>query len=797
MKNIFFLLLISSVQPVLSQTKLEKAITNLENNYEQEKVYLLTDKSQYAAGDQIWFKSFVFDGYNRTELSTTLFVELYDSDKKLIDWKTILLTNGEGSGDFKLKADLPEQVYFVRAYTPYMTNFSEDFQVVKTIPIYNPNSAESLEISKNSNWSAKAFPEGGNFINGMPTKFAVRLSSDTSLPESWTGKIIDSQNPNVSITTFTSFDKNVASFKITPTLGKKYQAIIQDNTGKKQTIDLPEVAGSGLNLEVSSSKDGVKYSLKGVNLKQQLQNYKIVGTINNHLSYKANINQLTNEASSIIPTKISNGANVILQLAIFDEQDNLVAKRLCFIKPNNLKVEKAEIIGKNLKETPRSFNSIDLSPESYFKNYTVVVSDDDGSNNTEDENILSSLWLTGDFTSKIDTPAQYFSKNANSEALDALLISENWKRFDWNSVLSGSVPAIKTSSQKFLSYKVKPIKDNSIVRDAAVTLALRLGEGQPTVSLFKTDQSGYVYLDNLNFNEPLGISLFVNQEKDKESSTDNLFVTVEPLVNPTQFKGNFPSTKYKLVKATENKKLSTTISRAINTQKNNRKTDNVDVQIEEVKLVGKKQDPKEELNKQLSTGMFNSMNSTIFDFVNENQNAGSGNILDWLQGRAAGLTFQRNNSGENVPYIRGSQAKLYLDEMATDASMISSIPISNIAMVKVIKESGLIGNAVLIYTMKGNLKSKNTEKETKKNNLAIVKGYDKPSEFPIEMLDDSTAKVENDTRETLYWNPNLFDSDYVPPRIKFYNNDSAKQYKVLIISFDEDDNILYDNQILK
>jgi len=175
MKNIFCVLLISMVTPVLAQTKLEKAITNLEDNYEQEKVYLLTDKSQYAAGDKIWFKSFVFDGYNRSALSTTLFVELYNSDKKLIDWKTVLLTNGEGSGDFQLKEDLPEQVYFVRAYTPYMTNFNEDFQIVKTLPVYNPNSTESLVISKNSDWSAKAFPEGGTFINGMPTKFAVRL----------------------------------------------------------------------------------------------------------------------------------------------------------------------------------------------------------------------------------------------------------------------------------------------------------------------------------------------------------------------------------------------------------------------------------------------------------------------------------------------------------------------------------------------------------------------------------------------------------------------------------------------
>jgi len=799
MKNVFFLLLISLTQPVLAQTKLEKAITNLENNYEQEKVYLLTDKSQYAAGDKVWFKSFVFDGYNRSALSTTLFVELYSADKKLIDWKTILLTNGEGSGDFTLKADLPEQVYFVRAYTPYMTNFNEDFQIVKTIPIYNPNSTETLEVSKSSDWSAKAFPEGGTFINGMSTKFAVRLSSDTSLPENWTGKVVDTQTPNVPITTFKSFDKNVASFKITPASGKKYQVIIQDNSGKSKTIDLPEVASSGLSVEISSSKDGIKYNLKGVNLKQQLQNYKIVGTINNHLAYRANINQLINEASSLIPTKISNGANGILQLAIFDEQDNLVAKRLCFIKPNNLKIEKAEIIAQNLKQTPRSFNSIDLSPESYFKNYTVLVSEDDGSNDLEEENILSGLWLTGDFTTKIDTPAQYFSKNANSEALDALLISENWKRFDWNSVLSGSVPNIKNNSQKFLSYRVKPLQNNAMLRDTNVTLALKLGENKPAINLFKTDQNGYVYLDNLSFDEPLSVSLFVNAEKDKESSTDNLFVTVEPLVNPTPFKGNFPSTKYKLVKAADNKKLSPSISRAINTQKNLKKTEKVDVQIEEVTIVGKKKDPKEELDKQLSSGMFSSMNSTIFDFVNEDQNAsGSNNIFDWLQGRAAGLTFQRDNSGVNVPYIRGSQAKLYLDEVQTDPGMIANLPMSNIAMVKIIKESGLIGNAVVIYTMRGNMKPKDNVKEAPKNNSSLVKGYDKPSEFPIEMIDnDSPTKIENDTRETLYWNPNLFDSDYVPPRIKFFNNDSAKQYKVLIISFDEDDNLLYDKEILK
>ncbi|MDQ1859081.1 TonB-dependent receptor plug domain-containing protein [Chryseobacterium sp. WLY505] len=798
MKNMFCVLLLSMVQPVLAQTKLEKAIANLENNYGQEKVYVLTDKSQYAAGDKIWFKSFVFDGYNRSTLSTTLFVELYNSDKKLIDWRTVLLTNGEGNGDFQLKEDLPEQVYFVRAYTPYMTNFNEDFQIVKTIPVYNPNSAESLVIAKSSDWSAKVFPEGGTFINGTPTKFAVRLSSGSALPENWSGKIIDSQNPNNPVATFKSFDKNVASFKITPVSGKKYQAIIQDNTGKSKTVDLPQVADSGLNIEVSSSKEGIKYNIKGVNLKQQLQGYKIVGLINNHLAYRANINHLTNEASSLIPTKISNGANGILQLIIFDEQDNPVVQRLCFIKPGNLKIEKAEIVGQSLKPTPRAFNSIDLSPESYFKNYTVVVSEDNGTPTPEDENILSSLWLTGDFTTRIDSPAQYFSKNANTEALDALLISENWKRFDWNTVLSGAAPAIKTQSQQYLSYRVKPVKNNALLVNTTVNLLSKSGQNQPVFSQFKTDQSGYIYLNNLNNQEPLEISAFVNSEN-KESGNDDLFVTIEPLVTPTTFKGNFPATKYTLVKADKNKVLPSTISRAINTQKNIKKKENNDIQIQEVALVGKKKDPKAELDKQLSSGMFSSVNSTVFDFVNEDQNtSGYTNILDWLQGKAAGLTFQRNNSGANVPYIRGQQAKLYLDEVPTDPTMISSLPVNNIAMVKIIKASGLVGDAVAIYTMKGNMQAKTNEKETKKNNSSIIKGYDTPSEFPIEMIDDDAPeKIENDTRETLYWNPNLFDSDYVPPRIKFFNNDSAKQYKMLIISFDEDDNILYDQQVLK
>ena len=86
MKKIFICCLYAAGISVFNaQGKIDKAIENLEKNYGQEKVYILTDKDQYVVGDNIYFKSFIFNGYSRAEAPTTLFVELYDHQKNLID----------------------------------------------------------------------------------------------------------------------------------------------------------------------------------------------------------------------------------------------------------------------------------------------------------------------------------------------------------------------------------------------------------------------------------------------------------------------------------------------------------------------------------------------------------------------------------------------------------------------------------------------------------------------------------------------------------------------------------------
>ncbi|MEG0187081.1 MAG: hypothetical protein RR668_00265, partial [Algoriella sp.] len=144
MKYYFLIIIAIFSLFVNAQSKLDLAIKNLEENYAQEKIYILFNKEDYIAGENIWFKAFVFDGYKQSNISTNLFVELYDKNKTLLDKKLLPILKGQSDGSFFLKENLQEDVYYIRAYTTYMTNFPEEFQYIKPILIYNPTSKLKL-----------------------------------------------------------------------------------------------------------------------------------------------------------------------------------------------------------------------------------------------------------------------------------------------------------------------------------------------------------------------------------------------------------------------------------------------------------------------------------------------------------------------------------------------------------------------------------------------------------------------------------------------------------------------------
>ena len=118
----------------------------------------------------------------------------------------------------------------------------------------------------------------------------------------------------------------------------------------------------------------------------------------------------------------------------------------------------------------------------------------------------------------------------------------------------------------------------------------------------------------------------------------------------------------------------------------------------------KKLSLQEKLNEEYCSGLFKNAEGTILDIA-DNQSAQSYlNILDWVEGRVAGLQVYTVWSGAKIPFIRGSQAKIYVDEMAVDASYLNALPVSDIAMVKVIKGpvASIFGatGVIAVYTIK-------------------------------------------------------------------------------------------------
>lgn len=117
---------------------------------------------------------------------------------------------------------------------------------------------------------------------------------------------------------------------------------------------------------------------------------------------------------------------------------------------------------------------------------------------------------------------------------------------------------------------------------------------------------------------------------------------------------------------------------------------------------------KEELNKQYCTGLFSTPEGTYFDLENDNSTLSANsyiNILDWLQGRVAGLQVYQNRN-TRIPFIRNQPAAIFIDEMRVDAGMLNMIPVNDIALIKVMKTPfiglwGAPGGAIAIYTTDG------------------------------------------------------------------------------------------------
>jgi len=781
-----FIILLFSARTFSQQSPVD-ALKKYYEEYPEEKVYLWFNKTAYVAGETIWFKAYLFSGYEQSFISSSLFVELYDAEKKLISTKLLPVISGVSEGSIDLDNKLTEGVYFIRAYTTWMLNFNEKLQYIQPLLIYNTSSSKKLSLDR-SLWKAAAIPEGGSLISGVEAKVAVRRYASFPLDTKWGGYIYEESNPQQKIKEFNSLDDNVGLLSFVPEARKKYYVYVKDELGNIKTCPLPLVKSSGVNMSVQNAGDTIFYNLKFKDIADNGNGYQVIGEIQHQLIHHAILRKTTEELTMKIATKeLGNG---ILHLTVFDPSLQVVAKRLVFVNQNKLDYDSSAIAQQTISFQPRDQNKLLLKVDSVnWISYAIAVEDASASFPQRQDNILSALWLTSDLANPLLNAANYFDhpdKN-KTDALDALLISEKWMRYNWADIINNKYPLLKHLPYRYLSYTGKVTKGNKLKAKEDVNLILYFPDSTTQFLNTITDSLGNISMDNVLFMNEAKVFYQLNNKKyaakliNIDFERNNQFVP---------YSLQLPETPYRLQSTITDDKQPAFIQRAANIITMEKDIENKYKTLQEVVVNSKIQTATEKMNKQLSSGLFQSNNEIVFDFVNEQQTSVMGytNILQWLQGRVAGLTVQFQD-GNFVPYIRGSQASLYIDEMPADANLIGSVNVSDIAMIKIIKGPFALmtsggGGTIAIYTARGNIRPAQREPSLPNN---TIKGYDTVKKFFTPYYDiKSVPQPDTDTRDLLQWQTIISPTIGIDKsRIVFFNNDNSKRYRVIIQGINE------------
>ena len=105
----------------------------------QEKLYVVTDKPFYSAGDTIYFSAFLVNSiyFNRTTDTKFIYVELIDATGNVLHRLRVMGSDGRFYNAIKLSTKTTSGKYTLRAYSKWQTNFDNELLFSRQLEIGN------------------------------------------------------------------------------------------------------------------------------------------------------------------------------------------------------------------------------------------------------------------------------------------------------------------------------------------------------------------------------------------------------------------------------------------------------------------------------------------------------------------------------------------------------------------------------------------------------------------------------------------------------------------------------------
>ncbi len=785
-KTLFLLLCFLKVAPLVQAQEFDNLLYNYEEKFPQEKIYIHYDKPFYLAGETIWFKAYITSSNQPTTISKTLYAELLDEKGTILEKKVMPIIAGGAAADFTLPAKINDHKYFVRSYTAWMLNFDSSLLYLKPLALIT----DKIEDLKTINYKLQLFAEGGNLVAGIPSVITGKAMASNGQPFSIKAKIINSKGEVIG--ELNSLHDGMGSCNLLPEANEKYQAVWKDPSGKDVKTDLPEVEINNASFSVTRKDEKTFFTIsRPEDATENLKTFYAVAHMNQQFIYAAVIN-LKNKTSVTAHFPTDSLLDGIVQLTLFDAEKKPVAERIFFVNNQHYYfITDAHAAEKNLEPRKKNVLQIDVGG-TLVSNLSISVTDAELTQPTSHkENIFSELLLSSNLKGFVHNPAYYFNSNNDSAAyyLDMVMRTNGWSRFNWNKILENQYPDTTYKPEDFLSISGRVQSSSNFLMKGKELNGL-LGTKVSTGEFFKISlaDDGSFNLPGVLFYDTAKLYYQINNDKDKKITDRSSFAFNKTYLNVNPNTNNLLAKFYPpAVPAKEIKIKTLSQNKNILKQLDADKFNSVKT-LESVTVKAKEKSAKELADKEFTSGFFSGGDSYSFTTEDDpSANAGQ-TVLSYLQGKVAGLNI--STAGDGSLSWRGSETSVFLNEMVTDIQQIQSIPMTEVAYIKVFRPPffgasfGGSGGAVAVYLKKG--ANRNNNAGTGMESVKLF-GYSLLKEFyNPDYENESPNNNKEDLRTTLYWNPFIImDKNKRRVILPFFNNDHTKKLRVVIEGLNE------------
>ena len=768
--------------------------------YPEERVYLHYDKSIYAAGETIWFKAYLRDGFEATNFSKSLYVDFSDETGKVLAHSLFPVGESSSRGQFTIPRDYAGTVVQVKAYTKWMLNFDTAFLYKKTIKVIPKGNTNVFVKPQKLNVNVTFFPEGGDLINGIESKVAFLAVDQYGKPVDIAGKVTN--NTGKQMADIVTEHNGMGTFNFTPSAGEQYKAEWTATEGNRGTYNLPVAKQQGLTLSASAQQNAVVYRVsRTAEAEESLKKVTIVGMMYNRLVYMANLN-LTEKHTAQGAISFEELPTGIMQLTVLDNDKKPLSERIVFVSRKDYQFP-IEVGITKLGFGKRQENelSVHLPDKNVISNLSVSITDA-GINTDASENIYSNLLLTSQIKGRVYNPAYYFSEeNPKANAhLDLVMLTQGWRKYNWQKIAKQEAPEIKYAPDtSYLHFGGKVFATEQQIAAGGDLVAILKVKGDTAQSggnflvlPIKKDgtfedrnisfmDSISVYYSYSNKNSPLRYSEIRFLENKVTTPTNIPIDKMDVLATKSVDSSGFGRDKY----------FSTLNFTAWE-----------EGDLKDVVVTATAKSEVEKLDERYASGLFKG-DAYQFDLINDRFAGSSMNIFQYLQSRVPGLQISNVQSSEPSLSWRGAAPSLFLDEMPTEAQFLTNVNVNDIAYVKVFRPpffgamGGGSGGGIAEYTKRGGDVS--TTQSERGIPFKVVEGYTVIKEFYSPNYLTLDPRHENpDNRSTIYWNPFiLLDNNGKTAKFKFYNNDVTTSFRIILQGVNSEGKLVHIEKVKK